>query len=135
MKEELKQKIKKELVNLPKVTRDAINAFDWGAVADEIGKSHLFSEDEINNFQVETFLVIAGLSDLDSYTSSIENDIGTSADEAKKITDEVYEKIFTPIMEIMTSSLQKAVDIKTLNWEQAIGFILGGGDYSIFIEK
>ena len=135
MNEEFKQKINDELANLPQITQDAIRTVDWTTVTEAIGKAHFLEEDELQDFQVETLLVLIGLEDLDSYTRYIEDEIGTSADEAKKITDEAYGKIFAPIMDVMVRSIKTSPIIKNPTFDKTIKFILSGGDYSVFMEK
>ena len=135
MTEKLKQKIKEEMVNLPKETQDAINTFDWGVVLEKIGKKYLLNESEINDLQVETGLVLTGLTDGNQYTLNIEDNVGTSKDEAEKIAEEVNQKIFTPIYGILTKNIEENLKNKKPNWKQTLNFILSGGDYSVFMGK
>ena len=135
MTEKLKQIIKEELVKLPKDSQDAINSLDWASIAEEIGKKSLLTESEINNLQTETFLVLIGLEDLDSYTLNIENEIGTSKNEAGKIASEAMEKIFTPISNLMEEKIKNNIKNKNPAWDQNINFVLSGGDYFAFLEN
>ena len=135
MTEKLKQIIKEELVKLPKESRDAINAFDWGKVSEEIGKKHLLDESEINDLQVETGLVLVGLTYGDSYALNIENNVGTTKDEAEKIVEEANQKIFMPIYYSLTENIKKNLKTKNQNWKQTLDFIVSGGDYSVFINQ
>src|SRR3989344_3872085 len=96
MTEKLQQTIKEEVAKLPKDAQDAINAFDWIKVTEEIGKKYLLTDEETNNFQVETLLVLVGLTDPQFYPVSIENQVGTTKDDAQKMSDEATEKIFIP---------------------------------------
>src|SRR6266496_3982488 len=97
MTEKLKQIAQEEIIKLPKEAQDVINAFDWAKVAEEIGSKFLINDVEVNNFEVETLLVLVGLEDLESYARNIENEVGTSKDEAIKLAEEAKEKIFAPI--------------------------------------
>lgn len=135
MTEKLKQIIKEEVTKLPKEVREAINAFDWAKIAEEIGKKYLLNESEINDFQVETLLVLVGLEDGDSYALNIEDNVGTSKDEAVKIADEALEKIFNPISNMLEENIKKNLQNKKPSPEQTIDFILSGGDYSAFVER
>jgi hypothetical protein len=130
MTDKLKQKMEEEIMKLPKERQGAINAFDWSKVTEEIGKRHLLTESELNDFQLETGLVLLGLIDLDSYALNIENNVGTTQEESKKMSIEVFNEIFTPISRMIESS----VKIKNPNWNQRINFIISGGDYSTYIE-
>jgi hypothetical protein len=133
MTEKLKQKIKEEVGKLPKENQEAINAFGWENIAEEIGKKYLLNESEINDFQVETLLVLIGLEDPDLYANNIENNIGVSKSEAEKIADETFQKIFTPINDILVENIKKSIKDKKPNAEQTVNFILSGGDYSAFM--
>jgi len=133
MIEKLKQIIQEEVLKLPKENQDVINAFDWVKITEEIGKKFLLSESEINNLQVETLLILIGLEDPDLYALNIENEVGTSKDEAKKITEEVRQKIFTPINDTLIENIKKSGKTKNSNPEQTLNFILSGGDYSSFM--
>jgi len=135
MTEKLKQTIKEELIKLPKETRDTVNAFDWGKVSEEIGKKYLLNESEVNDLQVETVLVLVGLAYADEYALNIENNVGTSKEEAEKITEEISQKIFSPISETIRKTIEDNLKNKSPNMEQTLNFIISGGDYSAFTKK
>ncbi len=133
MTEKLKQTIKEELEKLPKDIREAINSIDWAKITEEIGKKYLLDEEEINDLQAETLTVLIGLSDLDSYAEDIEDEIGTTKKDADSIAGEAFEKIFTPINDVMKENIKKNIRMKDPSWEQTLNFILSGGDYSVFM--
>ena len=133
MTDKLKETIKEELAKLPKENQEAINSLDWATITEEIGKKNLLSEDEINNLQLETFLVLVGLEDPQLYSSNIEDEVGTSKDEAEKIAIEIIDKVFTPINDILVENIKKSGKINNSNPEQTLDFILSGGDYSAFM--
>jgi hypothetical protein len=135
MTEKLKQTIKENLVNLPKESQDTINSFDWGKISEEIGKKYLLTDNEINNLQIETGLVLIGLIRIDKFSFDIENEIGTSKNEAEKITEEIYLKIFKPISETIIRKIKENLKTKNPNWKQTLNFIISGGDYSVFMER
>ncbi|MEK7471194.1 MAG: hypothetical protein AAB623_00915 [Patescibacteria group bacterium] len=134
MTDKLKQTIKDEVEKLPKENQEVINNFGWEKITEEVGKKFLLSDNEINDFQVETLIILVGLEDIDFYASNIENNVGTSKDEAKKITDEVIQKIFTPINDILVENIKKSDKLKNTNVEQNLNFILSGGDYTAFLD-
>ena len=133
MTEKLKQIIKREMLKLPKDVQDAMNSLDWVTISEETGKKYFLNESEINDLQVQTLLVLAGLTALDDFAQDIENEVGTSKDEAEKITIEINKKIFTPIDEVIEENIKKTIKIKGTKWNQNLNFILSGGDYSIFL--
>jgi len=133
MTDKLQQIIKEEIEKLPKEAQDAINSFEWENIAEEIGKKYLLGESEINELQVEILLVLVGLTDSQFYVTTIENEIGLTKDEATKISNEVFEKIFVPISNAIEENIKKNLPNKNPNWKQSLDFILSGGDYSAFI--
>ncbi|MCX6752572.1 MAG: hypothetical protein NTZ87_03705 [Candidatus Nomurabacteria bacterium] len=134
MTEKLKQIIQDEIAKLPRETQEAINSLDWGSITEEIGKKYLFDESEINNLQVETLLVLVGLEDGNYYAQNIENEVGTSKEEAEKIAGEAFQKIFTPIGDLLEEKVKKNLKAKNPSPEQNLDFILSGGDYSAFVK-
>jgi hypothetical protein len=133
MTDKLKQTIKEEMEKLPKETQEAINASSWERVAEEIGRKYLLNEDEINNLQVETLLILIGLEDPEFFATNVENEIGTSKNEAEKITEDVIQKIFTPINDVLVENIKKSKEVKDPKWDQSLNFILSGGDYHSFM--
>ena len=135
MTEKLKQIIKEEIIKLPKDVQNAISISSWEQTTEEIGKRFLLSENEINDFQAETLIVLIGLEDSDFYAGNIENNIGTSKNEAEKIAEEVTQKIFNPIYDALAKKIKENLKNTKPNWKQNLDFTLSGGDYSIFMEK
>jgi hypothetical protein len=133
MTEKLKQIIQEEVAKLPKEAQEAIQSLDWANIAEEIGKKYFLTESEINDLQTETLLVLIGIESADDCTQNVEDNVGTSKDEAEKISAEVLQKIFTPIHNILLENIKKSDKVKNPNWEQSLNFILSGGDYSAFI--
>lgn len=135
MTEKLKQIIQREVAKLPKENQEVIDAFGWEKISEEIGKKYLLSDSEINIFQAETLVVLVGLEDPDYYAQNIENEVGTSKDEADKITDEVIQKIFAPINDLLIENIKKSGKVMNSDTEQSLNFILSGGDYVAFLDK
>ena len=135
MTDKSKQIIKDESVKFPKDIQDAINAFNWGDISEEIGKKYLLSESEINNLQVEIGLILIGFENPELLVSNVEDEVGTTHDEAVKISQEVTDKIFTPIADKIEESIKEKIKGQKLNWKQSVNFILSGGDYSVFAEE
>ncbi|MDR3519784.1 MAG: hypothetical protein P4L63_02775 [Candidatus Pacebacteria bacterium] len=134
MTDELKTTIKKEIEKLPKETQDVLTSFDWVKLTEEIGKKYLLSKDDINNLQVETLLILTGIEDIDSYIDNIESEVGTSKNEAEKISGEITQKIFIPINDLLIDKVKQSDKIKNSKPEENINFVLSGGDYSAFLE-
>lgn len=133
MTEKLKQIIEEEVGKLSKEARDVVSSLEWVKISGEIGRKFLLMESEINDFQVETLLVLIGLEDGNRYALNIENNVGTSKDEAEKMAEEAYQKIFSKINDALEGNIKKSLKDKNPNPVQMIDFILSGGDYSVFM--
>ena len=107
MTEKLKQTIKEEIAQLPKEGQDAINALDWVKLAEEIGKEFSLEESEMEDFQLETLLVLIGATDPEFYAINIENHVNTIKETAESMADEVFQKIFAPIKNTLEESLER----------------------------
>lgn len=133
MTEKLQQTIKEEVAKLPKEMQGAINTLNWLKIVEEIGQKYSLDEIDINNFQVETLLVLTGITDIQFYAINIENQVETTKDTAEKIATEATQKIFTPISNILLENIKKATINKDTSWQQNLDFVLSGGNYSSFM--
>lgn len=133
MTEKLKQTIEEEIAELPKEGREAIGAVPWIKIAEEIGNTHHLTEEEIEDFQLETLLVLIGAVDYQFYAINIENHVGATKEEATNIAKEALEKIFAPISSLLEENIKKNLGTKNPNWQQNLNFTLSGGNYSAFI--
>jgi hypothetical protein len=102
---------------------------------EEISKKYLLNEDETETLQLETASFLLGLVNEESYTINIEDSVGISKNEAEKITEEINQKIFTPIYTVISENIKNKFKDKNPNWKQSVNFILSGGDYSVFLEE
>ncbi|OGI94647.1 hypothetical protein A3A03_01240 [Candidatus Nomurabacteria bacterium RIFCSPLOWO2_01_FULL_40_18] len=134
MTEKLKQITQEEVSKLAPETQDAINSVDWAKITENIGRDSFLWDNDINNLQVETLLVLIGIEDINDYPENIENEIGTSKKEAEKIAGEVLQKIFTPINNILIEKIKASGKSRNTTPEQNLDFILSGGDYSVFMD-
>jgi len=112
MTDKLKQIIKEEMEKLPQENQEAINALDWAKITEEVGEEYFLDENQVNNLEVETFLVLVGMTDLEFYAINVENQVETIKDDAEKIAEEITQKIFTPIKDILMENIKKTVKVK-----------------------
>lgn len=133
MKDETKQQLNEEIKKLPKNNQEAISSVDWLARCEEIGDIFSLDGEEIGSLQVEIGLALASVTNPAIIKENIESNVGLTADMAKKITVQVFDKIFIPISKKIEEGVKiklKAMDIK---WDQTIDFVTSGGDYSAFL--
>lgn len=134
MTDKLKQTIKEELGKLPKTSQDAINSLNWVEITEAIGKKHALDESEVNALQVETLLALTGITDATLYVNNLENQMGLTKDMAEQIGNEVLEKIFNPIVNVMTENIKKDIKNRNPDWKQSINFIISGGNYAALMD-
>ena len=135
MTEKLKQTIKEEIGQLPEEMKEAINAFDWIGMTEEIGHRHELEEEEIEDFQLETLLVLVGAVDPEFYAINIENHVRLIKEKAESIAKESFQQIFAEIKKIFDANVRKNLKDKSSDWKQSVDFVLSGGDYSVFLEN
>jgi hypothetical protein len=128
----LQQKMNEKISTLPKYNQVAINSIDWGDLSWKIGKRNLLTEDEINDLQIETGLVLLGSINFETYALNIEN-IGMSKEKSLKITKEMFDEIFKPVAEKMEAMVKDKIKSQSPKWNQRVNFIISGGDYSNFV--
>ena len=114
--EKLQQTIQEEVEKLPKEAQDAINALDWMKLAEEIGKEFSLEESEMEDFQLETLLVLIGATDPEFYAVNIENHVETTKDQAESLAKEGFQKIFTPIRNTLTENIKKNLKNKMFRY-------------------
>lgn len=135
MTEKLQQTIKEEIMELPKEMQEVVNSFDWIKITEEIAEKYSLDEDETTNFQLETLLLLIGTTDPEFYAINIENQVEITKDEAENIARESFQKIFTPLNELITENVKNNIQNKKINWQQNLDFILSGGNYAVFLEN
>ncbi len=133
MTEKLQQAIKDEIAQLPKEMQEAIGAVDWVKIAEEIGTENGLGQEEIEDFQLETLLVLIGAVDPKFYAINIENQANQITEKAEKVASEALEKIFSPIAKTLEENVKKNLKNKRPNPEQTLNFIMSGGNYSAFV--
>jgi hypothetical protein len=132
MTDKLKETIKEELIKTPAEAQEAITTSNWENISQEIATKYELNEEETNILQGEIGLAVLGITRIDEFTDNIEANIVTTKNNAQKITDEIFEKIFTPIANKISEQI-KTKD-KNTNWKQNIEFILSGGNYFCFMK-
>jgi len=130
MTNELKNKINVELKNLPSDIQEAVNSVDWVDTLGEIGKNHLLVEKEVEILQIETFLVILGMVNEETYITNIEDRAGTTKKESVLIFEDVLSQIFSPMARAYEEIIKKSSSSKNSKWDQNVDFFMSGGDYT-----
>ncbi len=135
MTEELQKTIKEQIESLPKEAQEAIKALDWVKIAEEIGKKYSLSDEEIEDFQLETLLVLVGAVDIEFYAVNIENHVNTTKEQSEAMAKEAVEKILVPIRDAVEEKIKNRLQKTASTWAQTVDFILSGGDYGVYLEE
>jgi hypothetical protein len=135
MTEKLQQIINRELAKLPIEQKEAITSLDWPSMAEEIGRNHSLTEEEIDSLQVETLLGLLSLTSTDGFITDIEDNVGVTHEEAGNIADELGKKVFYPVILKTEKNIKGNMENRETTVDQNLDFILSGGDYSSFMEK
>lgn len=135
MTEELTQIIKRELAKLPEEHRRAIESLSWESITAEVGKIHLLTNEEITALQTEVLIGLIGLTYPATFVTDIEDNVGTTKEEANKIANELGEKIFYPVILGVEEAAKDKIEKSNLNWKDNVSFVLSGGNYSALLKK
>lgn len=130
MTEEIKQKIQEQIDLLPKDSQQAIASFDWIKESQNIAKTYNLFDEEIDDLIIEIGLLISGVSYPDEFTTNIEDEVGTTREDAEKISNEVLEKILKPIAKKREEIIKQNIKNNPQSWDKEMKFVLSGGDYS-----
>ena len=134
MTEKLYEKMKEEVLKLPKENQVAINSFDWATEVEKICNKYQLRSTEINDVQTETGIFLLGLADFELFIINLEA-TGLTNSESAGIAREIMEKVFTPIGEKIETLIKGDLKNQIVRWDQSVNFIVSGGDYSNFILK
>ncbi len=134
MTDKLYEKMKEEVVKLPKENQVAISSFDWGTKVEEICTKYQLRSTEIEDVQTETAIFLLGLTDFELFIINLEA-TGLTNSESAGIAREIMEKVFTPIGEKIETLIKGDLKNQIVRWDQSVNFIVSGGDYSNFILK
>src|SRR3989338_7324741 len=122
MTEKLQKTIKEEIAQLPKEGQEAIGSLDWVKTAEEIGRKYELDESEVEDFQLETLLVLIGVVDPEFYATNIENHVDLTKEKAGKLAEEAFQKIFTPIRKKLEENIKSGLKNKNPTWQQSVDF-------------
>lgn len=95
--EDIKSTIKAELESLPTVVQNAILHSGWQEKVRAIGKKYSLHIDQIGVLENQTFIIMLGLDNPDSFTVNLASEAGISSLTAGQISLEVNDTIFKPI--------------------------------------
>lgn len=103
----LQIRIEKAKADLPQETLQAINAVDWRNALLEIKTKKGFSIEKLEDLELETELMLCGLSNPSNYEKEIRERLDLSPMEAKAIVNEMNDKVFKKIRDAFAKIMEE----------------------------
>lgn len=97
MNDKLRQQFEEQLTYLPDINQQAMRSFDWATELISIGHGYGLHIDQLEDLQIETMLVMVGLTPPEKYQDELITRLALSPIEADRIIEEVNKRIFSPI--------------------------------------
>ncbi len=114
MNKKIRQQFEEQLAYLPTINQEALKAFDWATELVGIGKNYGLHIDELEDLQIETMLLLVGLTSPDNYEKELIERLAIPPSEAEKIIEQINERIFTPIHEYIVNGGNKPTTPATI---------------------
>ncbi len=144
MNSEIENIIKEQMKILPVEVIDVLASPAWTEKILNIGKKNGLNEEELGTLQLETSLVMLGLTHPDSYVEELKNHLKVSEIKTDNIVNEINRELSNGIREKLISifndsliskeEIKKNIQGKKTTFDQNLNFILSGGDYTVFLE-
>ncbi|HEV7424018.1 MAG TPA: hypothetical protein VGO21_02390 [Candidatus Paceibacterota bacterium] len=129
--------IKKQMEKLPTEIRKLFSDTELNNKILTIGKTNGLTAEQIGILQLEIDLVLLGLVYVDDFPNELEENLKIDSVKLDNITNDTSIQIFRKIRVHLQEVYEKTnedLEEKNSDWEENIGFILSGGDYSNFTE-
>ena len=107
MEEDILNKIKLRLAELPPDVQQAVQSADLGARIQKIGTKHHLHIDQMGNLQDEVYLVMLGFEDPDAFSQNLATNLHIPIEQAAQIAADVSAEAFLPIRESMQVFAEK----------------------------
>jgi len=103
----LQIKIEKAKENLPTDTLNAIAAVDWRETIRAMQARRKFNLEQLGDLELETELVLCGLTDPADYPKELEERMGISKSAANELVEEMNELVFKKIREELIKNTER----------------------------
>ena len=103
----LQIRIEKAKADLPQETVQAINTVDWRQALLDIKNKKGFSIEKLEDLELETELMLCGLSNPSNYEKEIRERMSLSPTEAKDIVNEMNDKVFKKIRDAFAKIMEE----------------------------
>src|ERR1035437_3125069 len=103
----LQIKIEKAKSGLPENTLNAINAIDWRGVILAIKEKRRYSIEQLGDLELETELLLCGLSNPKDYPRELESRMQISKMEANELVNEMNNLVFSKIKDGLIKNTER----------------------------
>ena len=103
----LQVKIENAKAKLPEATLNAINAVDWKAVILGMREKHGYTFEQLGDLDLETELVLSGLSDPRDYPKEIQTRMGLTKEQTNDLVREMNDLVFSKIKEELIKNSER----------------------------
>ena len=103
----LQVKIENAKAKLPEATLNAINAVDWKAVILGMREKHGYTFEQLGDLDLETELVLCGLSDPKDYPKEIQTRMGLTKEQTNDLVREMNDLVFSKIKEELIKNSER----------------------------
>lgn len=114
----LQAKINQEREKLSEETRQSIDAVDWKSVV--FGMKNRFNEDQLNNLEINTELLLCGLIDTEDYQKELESSMRIHSTDAMSVINDLDKSVFKKMQENLEKRLNG--EIKTISQKPISGW-------------
>ncbi len=109
--EELKQKIKQEISQLPKERQDAVNSVDWALGVEKISNNFGLIREEKESLLLETGLLLIGSANIEDFSENIADQVKIPESQAEEIALQIVSEIIVPVTEKMATLEDKKINV------------------------
>lgn len=103
------------LALLPQISQQAINSFDWVNILLDIGKSYALQLDELEDLQLETMMLIVGITPADEYEHQLSSALPLPKTDFEKLLGDINTRILEPIHDYIVNGgpVEKTIPSET----------------------
>lgn len=107
MDEDIAQKIRTRLAELPEDVQQAVTSADVGQRIQKLGAKHSLHVDQIGALGDETYMVMLGFTDPAEFDDTLTSQLNIPKEKAEALAQDVSNEIFMPIRESMQEFMEE----------------------------
>ena len=92
-------------------TKKSIDSVDWKAAIFKIGERGGYTQDQVDDIEIETELLLCGISGTEEYQKELENRLKVPKSQVELLINDLNESVFKKIQEELIKNLSLAGDV------------------------